>query len=114
MRKMTVCKRKIRTAGGDKLTLIYSVTIERPNRKPEIPSYDTFIIATDDKSEAIRAMCEYVYEHTYPAQLGDKDAERGRLLKYCDDFLAGKQSAQNSKAQESPVAERKKTDRGDR
>ena len=86
----------------------------RCNRKPEIPSYDTFIVATDDKAEAIRAMCEYVYEHTYPAQLGDKDAERGRLLKYCDDFLAGKQSAQNSKAQESPTAERKKPDRGDR
>ena len=84
------------------------------NRKPEIPSYEKLIVATDDKSEAIKAMCEYVYEHTYPAQLGDKDAERGRLLKYCDDFLAGKPPVKTPQTLIQPTVERKKADRGDR
>jgi hypothetical protein len=95
----------------------YIITPEQQamcNRKPEIPSYNKLIVTTDDKSEAIKAMCEYVYEHTYPKNLGNKDAERGRLLKYCDDFLAGKQAAQPPIAHESPAVERKKVDRDSR
>jgi|GEM_PF-3259252 hypothetical protein len=86
----------------------------RCSRKPEIASYEKLIVATDDKSEAIKAMCAYVYEHTYPKDLGDKDAERSRLLQYCDNFLAAMQAAQAPKAQASLAVERKKADRGGR
>jgi hypothetical protein len=83
-------------------------------RTPYIPGYSELITATDSKAEAIKAMCEWVYEHEYPAGLGDKDAERGRLLKYCDDFLAGKQSPPPAEKQNPPPAGRKQADRGDR
>ena len=83
-------------------------------RTPYIPKWNELIIATDDKPEAIKTMCEYVYEHGYPAGLGDKDAERGKRLKYCDDFLSGKQSPPPAEKQTPPPADRKKTNRGDR
>lgn len=83
-------------------------------RTPSIPGWNELIITTDSKTEAIKTMCEYVYEHEFTPQLGDKDAERGRLLKYCDDFLAGKQSTPLTEKQEPPPADRKKADRGDR
>ncbi len=60
-------------------------------RQPEIPGWNKLIVQTDDYTGAIKTMCEWVYEHTYPASLGDKNAERGRLLQYSRDFLSGRQ-----------------------
>jgi hypothetical protein len=86
---------------------------EQCRRTPNIPGYNELIIATDDKSEAIKTMCEWVYEHEYPQSWGDKETERGRLLQYCDNFLSGKQSPPPEK-QNAPPADRKTTDRGER
>ena len=83
-------------------------------RTPHLSVSDELIIATNNKNEAIKTMCEYVYEHTYCKQLGDKNAERGRLLKYCDDFLAGKQQPAPTEKQTLPTADSKNTDRGSR
>ena len=83
-------------------------------RTPSIFSWKDFITATDDYAEAIKTMCEWVYEHEYQGDLGDKEAERGRLLKYCDDFLAGKQAAPITEKHEPPAAKRKVADRVDR
>ena len=65
-------------------------------REPHIQNWNDLIIATNDKAEAIKAMCEYTYEQTYTTQLGNKETERGRLLKYCNDFLSGKEAPQNT------------------
>ena len=70
-------------------------------RKPDIPGWNKMITETDDYTGAIKTMCEWVYENEYRGDLGDKDAERGRLLKYCDDFLSGRQSEPQ---QNEPVA----------
>jgi len=83
-------------------------------KTPYIPGWNELIIMTDSKTEAIKAMCGYVYEHGFIAALGDKDAERGRLLKYCDDFLAGKQTPPLTEKQDTPASDRKTADRGDR
>ena len=82
-------------------------------RTPTIFGWNEQITATDDLSEAIRAMCEHVYESVYPDSLGDKDAERGRLLQYCDNYLAGQKPAPPMEKQ-SPTAGRETADRGDR
>lgn len=83
-------------------------------RKLDIPGWNELITATNDYAEAIKTMCEWVYEHNYPASWGDKDTERGRLLKYCDDFLAGRQSEMPTKQQSLPEVTHKKHDRGGR
>lgn len=83
-------------------------------RTPSIPGWNDFIIAADSKTEAIKAMCEWVYEQEYPASTGDKDTERGKLLKYCDDFINGKQPPPPAKTQKPPAPERKTADRDDR
>ena len=98
-------------------------------KTPHLSSWNELIVATDNKNEAIKAMCEYVFERTFTEQLGDKVAERGKYLKYCDDFLAGKQSEKSTHAdkqsqkssappsketQPTPTADRKKADRGGR
>jgi hypothetical protein len=59
--------------------------------KPSIFGYDELIAETDDYTGAIQTKCEWVYENNFTPDLGDKDAERGRLLKYCRDFLSGRQ-----------------------
>ena len=83
-------------------------------RTPSIFGWKDFITSTDDYAQAIKTMCEWVYEDEYQGDLGDKESERGRLLKYCDDFLAGKQNAPLTIKHEPPTAERKTADRGDR
>ena len=61
-------------------------------RTPDIPGWNELIVKSDDHGEVIRKMCEWVYDREYRGDLGDKEAERGRLLKYCDDFLSGRQT----------------------
>ena len=82
-------------------------------KKPSIPGYNDLIAESDDYSGIIRTMCEWVYEHEYCNTLGDKDAERGRLLKYCDDFLSGRQSEPPQK-QEPVAVTHERRDHGDR
>ncbi|MDL2273928.1 hypothetical protein LJC34_05250 [Oscillospiraceae bacterium OttesenSCG-928-G22] len=84
-------------------------------RKPDIPGWNEFITATNDYAEAIEAMCEWVYEHEHHAALGDKEANHDERLKYCRDFLAGRQSEPRQQKQEPDLAmPTKKHDRGDR
>ena len=66
-------------------------------KKPSIPKHSELIIATDNKDDAIRAMCNYVFEHGFVGHFGGKGdpAERDKYLKYCDDFLAGKDPKQS-------------------
>ena len=107
----------------DGYTYAYLMTSEQRahcRRKPHIFGWDEKIVNTDDYTRAIRKMCEWVYENQYPNSLGDKEAERGNRLKYCEDFLAGKQpeslfsrqkTSENAQTITSP---HKKNDRGDR
>ena len=60
-------------------------------RKPEIPGWNKLIVESDDYSGAVQTMCEWVYENNFIPDLGDKDAERDRLLQYCRDFISGRQ-----------------------
>ena len=71
-------------------------------KTPSIPGYNEFIAASDDYGGIIRKMCEWVYEHEYRNDLGDKETECGKLLKYCDDFLSGRSSEPPQK--QEPVA----------
>ena len=82
--------------------------------KPSIPGYNEFITASNSNTDAIKVMCAWVYEHEYRGDLGDKTTERGRLLKYCDDFLAGRSSALPTPKQETPTVKPKKHDHDDR
>ena len=59
--------------------------------KPFIFGFDKLITETDDYTGAIQTMCEWVYENNFTPDLGDKDAERGKMLQYCRDFLSGRQ-----------------------
>ncbi len=71
----------------------YLMTTEQEakcGRTPEIPGWDKLIVKSDDYAEAIKTMCEWVYEHHFPKDMGDKEAQRGRMLKYCREFLSGR------------------------
>ena len=57
-------------------------------RKPELHASDKLITASDDYAEAITKMCETVYDEEFCKHPGGKEAERGRLLKYCGDYLS--------------------------
>jgi len=84
-------------------------------RQPDIPGWNELIVESDDHSEVIRKMCEWVFEHVYRGDLGNKEAERGRLLKYCDDFLSGRQTEPPQKQEPDDVTpQNKRHDHGDR
>ena len=84
-------------------------------RQPDIPRWNEFIVESDDYSEVIRTMCEWVYDHKFHDPLGDKEAKRVTLLKYCDDFLTGRQSEPPQKQEPEKVTpNHNRHDHGDR
>lgn len=75
----------------DRYVYQYLMTPEQQARcgcKPEVHKGDELIIMTDSYTEAIKKMCVWVFENSYPDAWGDKDTERSRLLRYCENFLA--------------------------
>ena len=96
----------------------YIMTLEQQAKcryKPSIPNWDKFIIATDDKAEAIKAACEFAFENVH-TNMVDKVADRDKLLKYCDDFLSGKapQKSELATKPTPPATEHNTSDHGDR
>jgi len=48
---------------------------------------DTLIAETNSLHDAVKAMCEWVYENKYCWPAEDKEKERERLLQYCAVYL---------------------------
>ena len=59
----------------------------RCERTPDTHSLHKTITATDDYGEAIRDICEWVYENEYCVQLGEKEERREELLQYYKNHL---------------------------
>lgn len=60
-------------------------------RKPHEYNLKDCIAASNDYSEVVQKMCEWVYEHEYSLQLGGKEERREELLQYYKKYLANHQ-----------------------
>jgi hypothetical protein len=79
----------------DKYIYKYLMTPEQQSmcgRTLSISGWCKQITTTDDYADAIKTMCEAVYDDKFCNQLGDKEAERTRLLSYCHSYLAENQN----------------------
>jgi len=56
-------------------------------RTADVLKWDTLIAESDNLHEAVRIMCEWVYENEYCGTVEEKDQNRERLMRYCDAYL---------------------------
>ena len=78
----------------------YIMTPEQQAQCENIPvifGWNKFISASDNFAEVIKNMCEWVYEHEYTGDLGDKNEMRDSLLKYCREYVAEINAVQNTR-----------------